>query len=243
MESILALAGPNAEVAEAVRKAISEQRPRFRMRDALAGEWVIISHGMQRLGEGDPEAALQLGLPEGTAAEPAQEMPPADQKRLRKESAASIEAYTLSQMRTLVASCDKPYPVRGPLLKRLLTLDKQPSPNLMQRVGNMLLPVMAQVAIKEVATRAQEEVVMAGAALLAYKARRGAFPERLEQAAPQPSTDPFSGRLLEYRREPHGFVVYSVGPDSNFDGKPEAKRSPGHAYYRDPATPQSPKRG
>jgi hypothetical protein len=243
MESILALAGPNAEVAEAVRKTITEQRPRFRMRDALEGEWALISRGMQRLGEGDPEAARQLGLPGDSAAEQAQKVTPADQRRVRREAADCIEAYTLSQVRTLIASCDQPYPARRPLLQRLLTLDKRPASNPMQRMGNMILPTLAQVATKEVAAHAQKEAVIAGAALLAYKARRGAFPDRLEQAFPQPPPDPFSGRPLKFRREGSGFVVYSIGPDGNFDGKPEAKRNPEHAYFRYPATPQPPPRG
>jgi hypothetical protein len=94
---------------------------------------------------------------------------------------------------------------------------------------------------RAVQARAQEEAIIAGAALLAYKGRRGAFPDRLEDAAATPMRDPFSIGPLKYRREGAGFVVYSVGPDGNFDGgKPGAPRDRHQAYFRYPTTLQPP---
>ena len=106
-----------------------------------------------------------------------------------------------------------------------------------------MLPTLAQSSAREVWARAQEEVIMAAAGVLAHRARAGAFPDRLEQALATPPTDPFSGRPLQYRREGKGFVVYSVGPTGSFDGgRPGAPRARDQAYYRYPAIPQPPDR-
>ena len=88
-------------------------------------------------------------------------------------------------------------------------------------------------------TQAQEEVTLAGASLLAEKARTGAFPEVLPDGFP----DPFTGQPLGYRREGDtGFVVYSVGPDGRFHGgRPgEDEYDPNHAWFRFPGPPLKP---
>lgn len=80
-------------------------------------------------------------------------------------------------------------------------------------------------------------------AVLAYTGRHGAFPHRLKQATPRPPLDPFGTGPLRYRREGDGFVVYSAGPDGNFDGsRPGARRVRDQAYFRYPAIPLPPQR-
>ncbi|HLK61262.1 MAG TPA: hypothetical protein VKU00_32230, partial [Chthonomonadaceae bacterium] len=83
---------------------------------------------------------------------------------------------------------------------------------------------------KRATDQARISIVQTGASLLAWKAKHGAFPNRLEEALPTIPTDPFDGKPLRYRRESNGFVVYSIGVTGNFDGgspdeKPDAKES------------------
>jgi hypothetical protein len=140
-------------------------------------------------------------------------------------------------MRQVIAHLDKPYPIRQTRLRRL-TNAAPPMNNPVNLVLSVftstqrLATVDAQVARR----RAGEDVVSAGAAVLAYRARHDVCPDRLEQAMPQPPLDPFSGQPLKYRREGDGFVVYSVGASGKFDGgQPGRERYPREAYFRFPA--------
>ena len=147
-------------------------------------------------------------------------------------------------MRQLIGVIDQPYAAQRPLLKRFADFDRNPSPDPLHHFPEMLLAVLAPAGAKEVTARAQEEVIMAAAAVLAHRAHSGAFPDRLEQTLATPPTDPFSNKPLQYHREAKGFVVYSVGPDGNFDGgKPGTPRIRNQAYFRYPATPQPPQQG
>ena len=59
-------------------------------------------------------------------------------------------------------------------------------------------------------------------ALKCHKARRGAYPESLEQlesdVLPVLPCDPFTERAFRYKREGEGFVLYSLGPNGIDDG-------------------------
>src|SRR5207244_1431542 len=97
---------------------------------------------------------------------------------------------------------------------------------------------------KGVTVQARGAVLSAAAALLVYKARHGAFPDRMEGALAELPLDPFAGRPLRYRREGEGFVVYSVGPTGNFDGgRPDGEKPKDQAFFRYPAPPPPPSGG
>jgi hypothetical protein len=98
-----------------------------------------------------------------------------------------------------------------------------------------------QVLINIQRSDAQAAVIRAGAAVLAWKARHGAFPARLKEVLRPVPTDPYDGKPLRYRRERSGFAVYSSGPSGTFNGgtpdkKPTRQESvfryPLPAYYR-----------
>ena len=78
-------------------------------------------------------------------------------------------------------------------------------------------------------------VTLAAASLLAEKAKTGVYPNRL----PQEFMDPYTDKLLIYRREGNaGFVVYSAGPTGHFDGgKPDVKVPGAESLFRYPAVP------
>jgi hypothetical protein len=105
-------------------------------------------------------------------------------------------------------------------------------------VSAILFPVIRPTDEKGVTVHARGEVVLAAAELLAYKARHGAFPQHMEQALPEPPPDPFTNCPLRYRREGDGFVVYSVGPKGDFDGRwPDGEKPKDQAFFRYPAPP------
>jgi hypothetical protein len=79
----------------------------------------------------------------------------------------------------------------------------------------LLMPSTSGAVGKRAQSQAQAAVTQAGAAVLAQAARTGHPPDSL----PSGFTDPFTGKLLGYRREAaQGFVVYSAGKDGHFDG-------------------------
>lgn len=71
-------------------------------------------------------------------------------------------------------------------------------------------------------SRATSRLLLASAALRAYRAEHGGYPERLDELVPAYLTrvpvDPFDLRPLRYRREGDRFRCWSVGPDGRDDG-------------------------
>lgn len=97
---------------------------------------------------------------------------------------------------------------------------------------------------RENSMEAGQQVTLAAAALLEYRAQNGHFPEQLDERF----TDPFTGKPLLYRREgTDGCVVYAAVPDETsaairLPGSPNpifrASRRPGRPiYFRYPAPP------
>jgi hypothetical protein len=95
-----------------------------------------------------------------------------------------------------------------------------------EQVGNALLSVMgpplSRVANAEDRSRMWGEVTRLGFALAAFKADRGAYPEKLAELRPQYVAaipiDIFSGGEPRYRREDKGYILYSVGLNGKDDG-------------------------
>src|SRR5205085_2307160 len=83
---------------------------------------------------------------------------------------------------------------------------------------NIALPEYAVLADRGAFTQAHPAVVRCAAALMTWKAKHGAFPDRLEQAITPVPIDPFDQKQLKYRREGAGFVIYSVGKTGKFSG-------------------------
>lgn len=248
MENILCTAGPQSAAAEAVRRAVATQRPHLRLRRALQGEIVLYSVTMNGLRQRGGTAPGPSGPGAGSNPQNSGSIPPDLAKTTRDlpPSTRPIgahcldagEACNLSLMRQLIVASGQPYARGKQLLQRFDELNAETTLNpVLQLAGPAL--VLGKVLTRGVQTRAQEEAIIAGAAVLAYEARHSALPDRLEQAIAQPPHNPFGTGTLEYRREAVGFVVYSAGPDGNFDGsRPGAPRVRDQAYFRYPATPQ-----
>ena len=58
--------------------------------------------------------------------------------------------------------------------------------------------------------------------MAAYRAGQGDYPARLEELAPRIlkklPQDPFTGAAFCYRRQPNGYLLYSVGWNGKDDG-------------------------
>ena len=69
---------------------------------------------------------------------------------------------------------------------------------------------------------ALHELEVVGIALAAYKLNEGHYPDELTNLVPKyldtVPLDPFTGELLTYRLNEHGYTLYSVGTDFEDDG-------------------------
>lgn len=83
--------------------------------------------------------------------------------------------------------------------------------------------------------KATAEVTRAAAFALSWKAKHGAFPEKLDGASSPKFVDPFDGKPLRYRREGAGFVVYSVGATGKFTGGTPDQKAGNETRFRYPA--------
>lgn len=242
MKDILYLAGPNAGVADAVRTTLTARRPRFSLRAALEGETVTALAAIQMLRRAGPKA-----LPDYLGVKPPAHLrPPTLQDRqLFTRLWDAAEADFIRQMRHAMVIADQTYPAR---LTRFKRLDQQfgmcysiPTDHPVRLLLSVLVSLFEPTAANAARARAREDVVVAGAALLAYQGQHGVWPVHLEEAIPAPPLDPFSGQPVKYHQEGQGFVVYSVGPSGTFDG---SDRGPGRRgaeiFFRYPAPPPQP---
>jgi hypothetical protein len=226
MKDILSLAGANAQDADQVRQTVIDHHPRFSLRHALGGEVVMNVQFLQKVRQFGPEKFPELWATEAEQARGKQRKPqphrltPAEQKQWSLLCDAAEASY-LKQVRPVIAAAEMPYPLRRERLRKARTAwtaqTGRPMSRLLRYTGLDLDLALADQ--HRISIDTQANVVAAGAALLFYKARRGTFPARLNQALPVPPLDPFSGRPLKYRREGSGFVVYSVGPSGTFSGE------------------------
>ena len=100
-----------------------------------------------------------------------------------------------------------------------------------------LLRLFAGVQENETRRVAQEEITQAAAVVLAARAKPGAFSAVL----PALSVDPSTSKPLLFRREgADGFIVYSAGPQGDYNGgKPGERVIPGQSGFRYPV-PKTP---
>lgn len=237
MEEILGMAADRAEVAQRVQETIRTRRPRFRL--ALDGEIAVMSVWFTRIRKGEPNGLFSLADETMGAAPPSEPLTP-EERALWLKLCDAGEADYMQRLRRVRQSLGRPYRERQVILEQMEREGRAPSSNPTHFLRAMLFPMFSQADRKGVGARARGETVMAGAALLAHRARNGAFPARLEEALPQPPPDPFGDGPLRYRREGDGFVVYSIGPTSRFDGgKPGDKRNNGEAAFRYPLPPRT----
>jgi len=238
MQSILALAGPNAAVDADVRQEVDAKRSRLSLRAAMAGETAFDCAVFPQMhsaeGRGVEAALSAAGFP-SEISRSVKALGP-DQRHLHFLIDA-WQADFLGRMRPLVVACGQPPPLRRAgfvSVNEKLKRDGEGADGMLYVFSSILMPVFSDIDQNDTRIKAREAVTLAAAALLAEKAKTGAYPNTLPSGFP----DPYTGKPLLYRREGGGFVVYSAGPTGRFDGgKPGAKVPGQESLFRYPAVP------
>ena len=239
MKSILLIAGPRARVDLQVRAAVAGDRPRLDHSRAYWGQVLFLIEITDMLKK-EPAAASYLMSPEEHSPPPrlssAKQWTP-KQRTLFGEFMDENLARSLGWNRMAYRVARQPTYLRRIALSRRLgagdeATDRQPVsaslPNILP--GTFLRPPTWE---KDADMCADAGVTDAGAAVLAYRARHGRYPDRLDQAAPR-TADPFTGGPLHYKQSGAGFIIYSVGRDREFNGRVTPTANP-RLYFHYPA--------
>jgi len=230
MERILYAAGDRPGVAAAVQHAIETERHDHSLAHALHGEIVFPLVEMEKDRNSGPKAYEKLlHMIVDADALPAPALSPEDRQNWNAFINRS-EIAMIHSLHVMIAAADKPYPEASPAFQNVHSNLQAHQQDAAYTPELTVFPVYEQALKKSGQISAKATTVRAGAALCAWKAQHGAFPEKLEKAMPKVPRDPFDGKLLRYRKEGAGFVVYSVGPTARFDGgspavKPDAMES------------------
>ena len=244
MENILEMAPDRGEVHSQIQQAIRKNRPTFDINRALLTELAMNRHGLDMVRGGKPEELRSLfATPSEKPASIRQ--PEADEIRFLQQIMDAAESRMLEITRKAIYAAKLPDPQRQIELKKIGAETEQfeNSSNPVDQVLNLFIPMTALLGENLARTRVREDICIAAAGIMAYRARTGDFPERLVQALNPPPKDPFTGNAIRYRREPAGFVVYSAGNTGRFDGgQPGIKPEGREAFYRYPPEPPSPPR-
>ena len=242
MQSILIQAAPNAAVDAQVGEIVSRLIPHLSLHAAMAGEAgrnCLLFTKMHQSEQYGVSASLNAcGLDE-TAARPVQIS--SEEKRNLHALIDAWEADYLAHMTPLVQACDKPRVDRRQAFsaaEKTLDRESRDSAGMTHVLTGIMAPVFTKIDITQTRTQSREAITPAAAYLLGDKAKTGSYPAAL----PPKFTYPFSGKPLGYRREgTGGFVVYSTGPEGNFDGsKPGEKTPPTESLFRYPPAPPLP---
>lgn|GEM_PF-3357838 len=200
---------------------------------ALSPDAVMWCAACDLVREGGPKALAEITA---TASEPRARFSDSPTMRSAVRGIAdSGEAYILWQYRLAAQALRMPYAQAHARLSALeADTEKRAAGNdLAMMLPAVLLPQWTQLHTRATARIALSRVVGAAAAVLAWHAEHGAFPETLRSAIRSVPLDPFSDAALRYRRTASGFVVYSVGPTGAWDGGSGDVKPPGDesAFY------------
>ena len=180
MRGLLDQAGPDAAVAEAVRQALEPARPRLSLRYALTGEVVIqsVDLGRMRAGlekDGLPGVAAILARPGDM---PLKQLPPGTpaDRRLAQDWLDAGEAIILTRMRSLLAAADLTPAARRSAFAQDAAASAAAPPTILTILPSIVLPVFTPVEGNETRRVTQEEVTLAGAAILGRAGEGGRVP-------------------------------------------------------------------
>jgi hypothetical protein len=244
MDEILEQCGPNMDIANRVRQAITERPAHYDLRAALCTETLMPAVICTRLGQAqtfERLAYMTQSYDEDESGGPARSQnPPPGRKPFPGEAQMIRQLFDaqcarhLAQIRHLVKLAEEPP------LQRLSKLKQEAHRTPSNDPIGQLMPAFdadfSKFAVSMLRTQAKEQVLLAATGLLTYRASHPAFPPLLQKAFARPPYDPFTGAPLRYRVEANGFVVYSVGEHGTFErrptsGTPQAMAAEGHFLF------------
>jgi len=245
MQSILALAGPNADINQLVHQDTRLYFAPLPLRGPLANEPAVMSIIFQQLHEGQHQGVQWLdssleNLTSGKSidVDPQHLVKPVSsaEEKLVSDTIDSQHANYLADMRRMVSALNAPAKERRTINASLLDASAPSAAGGARTLSFILLPDPQKLDEDDMRLKARLVITLSAAAILAQKATTGAFPNAL----PPGFVDPYTSQPLNYRRESmSGFVVYSVGPTGTFDGGKPGEKAPGQeSVFRYPAVPK-----
>ncbi len=220
MQTVLYLAGDQPGIAAAARHSLANNWKFHSLAKAMHGEVVMQTvildnfrkygprYGKALAGEDDSEPSAITGIGQAAVNWPL----------FLDNNGITL----LTNTREVIGLADRPYLEAHPRLVSMRDALEISGPNAM--LAKILFPVYVNVVTKPASLSAKVRIVDASAALLEWKTKHGAFPQRLEQAVNPALIDPFDLKPLRYRKKGSGFVVYSVGETGQFDGNAKDKK-------------------
>lgn len=197
---ILREAGPNAEVADAVRREIAAYKPNLDLTRSLKAEALFggtFTRSMTRIG--DPGAPRRTGFAKWIFGDPS-------------------EAVQLHWMNRYVQASQAPRARRSAELAKVQAeFDHADGKRPTYMMASIVIPVLSSAAESEDRVTAKRAGISTVAAVVAYRARTGRYPDTLREAINPEPADPYTCKPLGYRREGNGFVVWATPDTSRLD--------------------------
>ena len=233
LEFILHQAGPDEKVARVVLAALEQAPGGPLLPWAFRGEAWYNADLFQLARQSGPYA-FTANLVEAPPSKRPRQLT-ASERVLYYGLVDAMEADALRRLRGLIVAAGKPYGEGNTDMDRLVpnALDPQDP---VSAWAVFSLQTMSQVGANEARRLARQQVLRAGASVLAYRDRTGSWPDRLDDAL-VPPTDPFTGRPMGYRVEGDGFVVWSAGETQAFDGGTPGPKPRCETLFRFPRCP------
>jgi hypothetical protein len=229
MADIMREAGPDAKLDENIRKTILAYKPNRDFARCWKGETVFgMTTMLGTISEAEAEARKDA---EKRAAARGRVLPKRKVPRLFIWSAN--EACYLHWMTLGLNAAEQPEPGRVRAVENAMDAFDRSMHSPAQLWAMILMPVTANAVRRDVLSAAQRAVLASAASVLAYRARTGRSPRKLEEAETPASADPWSGKPLGYRLDGKGFVVYSAGESQKFTALP-GQPTKSQVYFRYP---------
>jgi hypothetical protein len=216
MDFTLHQAGPDAS--QAVLSAL-EKVPRDGLLPwAFRGEVWFTSDAFRAARQQGPKVLEEMFETEPDAPAPKVRRLTASERKLYMGLLDAMEADSLRRLRGLIAASEKPFPERIEAMSQIVPDNLDPRDPVSSGAA-WSFGTLAASGRQEARRWARHDVLLSGASVLAFHARTGNWPDRLDEALAPPA-DPFTGKPLSYRKEGGGFVVWSPGAANAFDTRP-----------------------
>lgn len=211
LQHILEISNGNPDVARAVTESIAKHWKKRSLASALRKDAALDIDKIQQWRAGGPESVDITGDPN-------------DRLHIKMPTPlwhAFMDAngtYLLRIYLRTIPIADSPYKSAYQPLSIIMAGVNNRKTSADATLAQIMSPDASKLLMTSTRTQAKAAVTAAAAAVFVYSAAHGAEPDSLSQIGAPLPLDPFNDRPLQYRRIPHGFVVYSVGETRKYRG-------------------------